>query len=99
MSGRQMEPTLVVDDQGITILHSRGNRHINWQAAQFFGVHYDRKSLTTGLYELSDETTTVTWRSFPPVMTHPFHLLRLTLPYRDYTHTMAALLAVVARRT
>ncbi len=49
LSGRHMEQTLVVDDQGITILHSRGNRHIDWQAAQFFGVHYDRKSHTTGL--------------------------------------------------
>jgi len=99
LSGRDMEQTLVVDDQGITILHSRGNRHIDWQAAQFFGVHYDRKSHTTGLYELSDETTTVTWRWFSPVITHPFHFLRLTLPYDDYTHTMAVLLSVVEGRT
>ncbi len=99
LSGRQMEQTLVVDDQGITILHSRGNRHIDWQAARFFGVHHDRKSDTTGLYELSDETTTVTWRWFSPSITHPFHFLRLTLPYDEYTHKMAALLSVVEGRT
>jgi len=99
VSGRQMEQTLVVDDQGITILHSRGNRHIDWQAAQFFGVHYDRKSHTTGFYELSDETTMVTWRWFPPSTTPPFSFLRPTLPYDDYKHTMAALLSVVEDRT
>jgi hypothetical protein len=99
VSGRQMGQTLVVDDQGISILHSRGNRHIDWQAAQFFGVHYDRKSHTTGFYELSDETTTVTWRWFPPSTTPPFSFLRPTLPYGEYTHTMAALLSVVEGKT
>jgi hypothetical protein len=97
--GRHMAQTLVVDDQGISILHSRGNIHIEWQAARFFGVHRDRKSDTTGLYELSDETTTVTWRWFSPIIANPFNFLRLTLPYDEYTHTMAALLSVVEGRT
>jgi hypothetical protein len=99
LMGRHMEQTLVVDDQGISILHSQGNIHIDWQAAQFFGVHRDRKSDTTGLYELSDETTTVTWRWFPPIITYPFSFLKLALPYDEYTHTMAALLSVVEGRT
>ncbi len=80
VSGRQMGQTLVVDDQGISILYSRGNRHIDWQAAQFFGVHYDRKSHTTGLYELSNETTTVTWRWFPPIIANPFNFLSSLFP-------------------
>jgi len=97
--GRHMEQTLVVDDQGITRLHSRGNQHIDWQAARFLGVHRDRKSDTTGLYELSNETSTVAWRWFPPIITNPFNFLRLTIPYDEYTHTMAALLSVVEGRT
>ena len=99
LAGRQMEQTLVIDDQGISILHSRENIHIDWQAARFFGVHRDRKSDTTGLYELSNETSTVAWRWFPPIITNPFNFLRLTIPYDEYTHTMAALLSVVEGRT
>ena len=87
------------DDQGITILHSQGNRHVDWQTAQFFGVHYDRESNTTGLYELSNETTTVTWRWYSPLINHPFHFSRLTIPFDDYTRRMAALLSVVEGRT
>lgn len=97
--GRHMEQTLVVDDQGISILHSRGNQHIDWQVARFFGVHWDRKSDTTGLYELSDETTTVTWRWFPPIIASRFNFLGLTISYDEYTHKMAALLSVVEGRT